>query len=211
VRTRHLVSATLLPPDDSAQGFDNIADVLGLSPSLLEGYLTAAGRISALAVGDPSIGPTSQTFHVRGDASQTEHVEGLGLGTRGGLLGEPTLPLDGEYVINVKQTNLGSVRGLESPSRGRSHARVQRSCRSLIRDNGRCGWCRRASRALSRRNGADVGGGRKPSRRDQTSRRTWSGRQRAGKRSPVPEHQGRRGDDGDHGAAARRTDVADLE
>jgi hypothetical protein len=109
-------ATTLLPPDDSAQGFDNVADVLGVSPSLLEGYLTAAGRISAVAVGDKAIGPTSQTFHVRGDASQTEHVEGLGLGTRGGLLANVTLPLDGEYVINVKllQTNLGSVRGLQS-------------------------------------------------------------------------------------------------
>jgi len=108
--------ATLLPPDDSAQGFDNIADALALSPSLVEGYLTAAGRISALAVGDPSIGPSSQTFHVRGDASQVEHVEGLGLGTRGGLLAQTTLPLDGDYVIKVKllQTNLGSVRGLQS-------------------------------------------------------------------------------------------------
>ncbi|HUK36240.1 MAG TPA: DUF1592 domain-containing protein, partial [Vicinamibacterales bacterium] len=92
-------------------------DVLGMSPSLLEGYLTAAGRISALAVGDPSIGPGSQSFHVRGDASQNEHVEGLGLGTRGGLLAQPTLPLDGEYVIKVKllQTNLGGVRGIEYP------------------------------------------------------------------------------------------------
>jgi len=109
-------ASTLLPPDDSAQGFDNVADVLALSPSLLEGYLTAAGRISALAVGDRALGPSSQTFHVRGDASQSEHVEGLGLGTRGGLLAQATLPLDGEYVIKVKllQTNLGSVRGLQS-------------------------------------------------------------------------------------------------
>jgi mono/diheme cytochrome c family protein len=109
--------ATLLPPDDSSYGFDNIADVLGTSPALLESYLTAAGKISALAVGSPAIGPTSQTFHVRGDASQVEHVEGLPLGTRGGLLVRPTFPLDGEYVFKVKllQTNLGSIRGLEYP------------------------------------------------------------------------------------------------
>jgi hypothetical protein len=108
-------AAALLPPDDSSSGFDNVADALGVSPALMERYLSAADQVSALAVGDPAILPTSFTYHVRGDASQSEHVEGLPIGTRGGLIARPTLPLDGEYVIKVKllQTNLGSVRGLE--------------------------------------------------------------------------------------------------
>jgi mono/diheme cytochrome c family protein len=110
-------AATLLPPDDASYGFDNVADVLGTSPALLESYLAAAAKISALAVGSPSIGPSAQTFHVRGDASQVEHVEGLPLGTRGGLIARAVFPLDGEYVFKVKllQTNLGSIRGLEYP------------------------------------------------------------------------------------------------
>jgi hypothetical protein len=110
-------ASALLPPDDSASGFDNIADVLGVSPALMERYLAAADEVSALAVGDPAIGPSARTYHVRGDQSQSDHVDGLPLGTRGGLLVRPTLPLDGEYVIKVKllQTNLGSIRGLEYP------------------------------------------------------------------------------------------------
>ena len=110
-------AASLLPPDDSTAGFDNIADVLGVSPALMDRYLSAADEVSALAVGDPAIGPSARTYHVRGDTSQSDHVEGLPLGTRGGLLVHLTLPLDGDYVIRVKllQTNLGSVRGLEYP------------------------------------------------------------------------------------------------
>jgi Protein of unknown function (DUF1592)/Protein of unknown function (DUF1588)/Protein of unknown function (DUF1587)/Protein of unknown function (DUF1585)/Protein of unknown function (DUF1595)/Planctomycete cytochrome C len=110
-------TSALLPPDDASYGFDNVADVLGVSPALMERYLSAADEISALAVGDPGILPNSYTYHVAGDASQSDHVEGLPLGTRGGLLARPTLPLDGEYLIKVKllQTNLGSVRGLEYP------------------------------------------------------------------------------------------------
>jgi hypothetical protein len=108
-------TSTLLPPDDSASGFDNNADILGVSPALLERYVSAAARISALAVGSPKISASSSTYRVRGDASQTMHQEGLPLGTRGGVLGVHTFPLDGEYVIKVKllETNLGSIRGLE--------------------------------------------------------------------------------------------------
>jgi Protein of unknown function (DUF1592)/Protein of unknown function (DUF1588)/Protein of unknown function (DUF1587)/Protein of unknown function (DUF1585)/Protein of unknown function (DUF1595)/Planctomycete cytochrome C len=111
------VDATaLLPPDDSGYGFDNIGDVLGVSPVLLERYLAAADRISALAVGDPEITPGSETFIIRQDASQDRHIEGLPVGTVGGGLLRTTLPLDGEYVIQAKlfRTNLGAVRGMES-------------------------------------------------------------------------------------------------
>jgi len=107
--------ATLLPPDDSAYGFDNIGDVLGMSPVLLERYMDAAGKISALAVGDPEVGPASETFRIRQDASQDIHLDGMPLGTVGGIRAPATLPLDGEYQLSVQmfRTNLGVMRGLE--------------------------------------------------------------------------------------------------
>ena len=110
--------ATLLPPDDSAFGFDNISDVLGVSPSLQERYLAAAGRISALAVGDPSIRTGSDTYRVPQDLSQNQHVEGLPLGTVGGLKVRHTFPLDGEYDFQTRlyRTNLDMVRGLQYAS-----------------------------------------------------------------------------------------------
>jgi hypothetical protein len=109
--------AVLLPADDSAYGFDNVADVLGVSPVLLERYLSAAGKVSSLAVGDPESGVASETFRIRQDASQDRHVEGLPIGTVGGMLAHTTLPLDGEYVIQPRlfRTNLGAMRGLEYP------------------------------------------------------------------------------------------------
>ena len=110
--------ATLLPPDDISGGFDNNAGALGVSPALLERYLSAAAKIGALAVGDAALlGPSAQTYVVRGDASQTAHVEGLPLGTRGGVVVRHTFPLDGQYVLktNLLQTNLGAVRGLLEP------------------------------------------------------------------------------------------------
>jgi hypothetical protein len=108
-------ASTLLPPDDSSAGFDNNADVLGVSPVLLESYLTAAERISALALGDRSLPPAGEIHRVRQDESQDRHIPGLPLGTVGGLLIETTLPLDGEYQFRVTlfRTNLGTMRGLE--------------------------------------------------------------------------------------------------
>ena len=109
--------ASLLPPDDSSGGFDNNADVLGVSPVLLESYLTAAERVSALALGDPATPPTGEVFRVPQDESQDHHIDGLPVGTIGGRLIETTLPLDGEYQFQVKlfRTNLGTMRGLEYP------------------------------------------------------------------------------------------------
>jgi hypothetical protein len=109
--------SALLPPDDSSAGFDNNADVLGLSPVLLESYLTAGERISALAIGDLKTPPMGELYRVRQDESQDRHIDGLPLGTVGGLLIDTTLPLDGEYQFQVRlfRTNLGTMRGLEYP------------------------------------------------------------------------------------------------
>jgi len=108
---------SLLPPDDAAYGFDNISDVLGVSPSLQERYLSAASKIAAIAVGDPDIMAGSDTFRIRQDLSQDQHVEGLPLGTIGGTAVRYTFPLDGDYVFQVKlyRTNLNIMRGLEYP------------------------------------------------------------------------------------------------
>jgi hypothetical protein len=110
--------STLLPVDNSSYGFDNIGDVLGMSPVLMERYLTAARRISAVAVGDRTeIATTADTYKVRPDLSQDRHIEGLPLGTRGGIVVKHTFPLDAEYAfkIDLRQTTLNNVVGLEYP------------------------------------------------------------------------------------------------
>ena len=106
----------LLPPDDSAFGFDNVADVLGVSPALQEQYLGAAAKIAALAVGDPAQSPTTHTWRIPQDLSQDQHVEGLPLGTVGGTSVRHNFPLDGEYRLQAKlyRTNLNIMRGLQS-------------------------------------------------------------------------------------------------
>ena len=107
---------SLLPADDSSSGFDNSADVLGVSPALLERYLSAADKISALAVGDRETLGTARddTYRVSPGLTQTRHIDGLPLGTRGGMLVRHTFPLDGEYIIKPRlwATNNGVIRGL---------------------------------------------------------------------------------------------------
>ena len=93
--------ATLLPADASSEGFDNIADALGVSPSLIESYVSAAMKISRRAVGDRTLAPTQITYAAPGGLVQDKHIEGLPLGTRGGLLIRHTFPLDAEYEFSV--------------------------------------------------------------------------------------------------------------
>jgi hypothetical protein len=110
-------ATALLPPDDESSGFDNIADVLRVSPSLMERYLSASWNISRLAVGNLSIAPSTATYRVRPDLSQDQHIDGLPLGTRGGILVHHTFPVDGEYIIKVRlwRNTFDLLRGMEDP------------------------------------------------------------------------------------------------
>ena len=87
-------AAEYLPADDEAYGFDNIADVLRVSPSLMEQYLSASSKLAALAVGDPETQVVNAVYRAPPDLGQYRHVDGLPLGTRGGLLLSHYLPLD---------------------------------------------------------------------------------------------------------------------
>ena len=91
----------LLPADDTSYGFDNIAGVLGVSPTLMERYLSAARKISRLAVASPVPSPTADTFRIASDLGQDERLEGLPFGTRGGVLVDYNFPEDADYVIEV--------------------------------------------------------------------------------------------------------------
>ena len=109
--------AALLPPDDESSGFDNIADVLTVSPSLMERYLSASWNISRMAVGNPNIAPATSVYRVRPDLSQDQHIDGLPPGTRGGILVKHNFPLDGEYNIKVRlwRNTFDLMRGMEDP------------------------------------------------------------------------------------------------
>jgi len=93
--------STLLPADDSAEGFDNIADVLSVSPTLIQSYISAAMKISRAAVGDRTMQPTLVKYSAPAGLSQQEHIEGLPLGTRGGIRFTHNFPLDAEYEFRI--------------------------------------------------------------------------------------------------------------
>jgi hypothetical protein len=94
--------AAALPPDPSVGGFDNIAAALSVSPTLLEGYALAAMQIGRRAVGDRSMGHGETRYAAAAGTAQQRHIEGLPLGTRGGLAVEHNFPLDAEYEFVVQ-------------------------------------------------------------------------------------------------------------
>jgi len=95
-------ATTLLPADDSSEGFDNIADALRVSPALVERYTSAAVKVSRLAVGNLLLTASTATYRVPGNLTQANHLEGLPLGTRGGTLVEHTFPLDADYSFRIR-------------------------------------------------------------------------------------------------------------
>jgi len=109
-------AAALLPSDDSTHGFDNMAGALGISSTLVEAYVSAAGKISRLAIGEPAA-PALVVYRTPEDTSQDYHLEGLPFGTRGGMLVNHVFPSDGDYTItvtpifgdNMSPTGFGSV------------------------------------------------------------------------------------------------------
>ena len=108
--------ASLLPADSASFGFDNVT-VGDLSPTLLERYVGAAEKISRLAVGRSDAEPTGVTFRTNPDLTQEKHVEGLPLGTRGGILATWNFPADGvyEFSIRLARDRNEHVEGLSEP------------------------------------------------------------------------------------------------
>jgi mono/diheme cytochrome c family protein len=143
---------SLLPKDESSHGFDNIT-VSDLSPTLLNRYVAAAQKISRLAIGRAQLAPGGRTIRVKPDITQEGHVEGLPLGTRGGVLIEHTFPATGEYEIEVRlaRDRNEHVEGLQGehelefllgderlnsfkvrPPKGKDHSKVDLHLRSRI-------------------------------------------------------------------------------
>ncbi|HWP85477.1 MAG TPA: DUF1592 domain-containing protein [Terriglobia bacterium] len=112
--------AALLPADDSGRGFDNLADLLVVSPLLMERYLTAASKIASLAIGDNTLDASSETYRVSERAMQEDQAsEDLPFGSRGGIAVRHRFPLDGEYSISIRLVRSGDgyIRGI----RGEPH------------------------------------------------------------------------------------------
>jgi hypothetical protein len=113
--------STFLPPDDMSHGFDNMADVLTISPALMEGYIRAASRVASEAVGDPTMTAAMVTYKIPRVISQNEHIEGTPMGTRGGHAVMHNFPADGEYSLRVT-----FYYSLDGPLYGRVQAKEQK-------------------------------------------------------------------------------------
>jgi mono/diheme cytochrome c family protein len=100
-------ASALLPGDDSSEGFDNMASVLSVSPALMQAYVSAAAKISRLAIGDATISPGLTTYTAPRGLSQSGHREGMPLGTRGGLVIQHVFPLDAEYEFRIGRAGAG--------------------------------------------------------------------------------------------------------
>ncbi|MEE8078835.1 MAG: DUF1587 domain-containing protein, partial [Pseudomonadales bacterium] len=108
-------AAALLPADNIGEGFDNIADVLAVSPLLMERYLFAAGRISSLAVGPRAMAPAAEVYEIPDTFRQDQRMnEDLPFGSRGGTTVKHRFPLDGEYTLDIRlhRSIEGYIRGL---------------------------------------------------------------------------------------------------
>jgi hypothetical protein len=109
---------SLLPPDDAGHGFDNVAEMLSISPLLVERYVAAAAKISLLAVGDPSTRPFIANYDISRQLTQDDRMsDDLPAGSRGGIAIRHHFPLDGEYVIKIRlQRNKDNfIRGIGEP------------------------------------------------------------------------------------------------
>jgi mono/diheme cytochrome c family protein len=110
----------LLPTDGAEFGFDNIATALKTSPLLLEGYVNAAQRVAAMAVGDPQVRPGTTEHSISREFSQNGYIEGLPLGTFGGTVVHHVFPADAEYKLSGRlvrgvQEGYAGVEGNEVP------------------------------------------------------------------------------------------------
>ena len=94
-------TAKLLPADNVTQGFDNMSEALTVTPTLMDAYASAAGKIARLAVGDPAASVTVDTYRLPTNFSQTRHVDGTPPGTRGGIAVLYNFPADAEYVFKA--------------------------------------------------------------------------------------------------------------
>jgi hypothetical protein len=107
--------AALLPPDNIGKGFDNIAEVLAVSPLLMEQYMFAAGRISRTAIVPSNMLPSSEVYNVENDLLQDAYMsEDLPLGSRGGIAVRHYFPKDGEYTMSIRlhRNEEGFIRGI---------------------------------------------------------------------------------------------------